>query len=158
MTMNKTSKTQHLSSHHTSISAPSTSQLPITPTEEAALMPHESPLQSVHSLRRDESSMQQHELMDLVTKLTDRIGVLEKDLEQTKKIYNVVEDSSKHGRKISDIDTDPTILLVQPQQDMKYDFNATSSIPVTIASASISTVSPPRVSTAEDIIGAKTLV
>ncbi|GJX38978.1 hypothetical protein Tco_0252281 [Tanacetum coccineum] len=124
-------------------------------------MPHESPLQSVHSLRRDESSMQQHELMDLVNKLIDRIGVLKKDLEQRKKTYkdeDVVEDSSKHGRKISDIDTDPTISLVQPQQDMKYDFDATSSIPVTTVSASISTVSPPRVSTAEDIIGAKTLV
>ncbi|GJV74476.1 hypothetical protein Tco_1506060 [Tanacetum coccineum] len=45
-------------------------------------------LSSVHLLERDESSMQQHELMDLVTKLTDRIGVLEKDLQQTKKTYS----------------------------------------------------------------------
>ncbi|GKE00222.1 hypothetical protein Tco_1388205, partial [Tanacetum coccineum] len=36
----------------------------------------------------DEGSMQQHELIDLVTKLTDRIGVLEKDLHQTKKTYS----------------------------------------------------------------------
>ncbi|GKA48619.1 ribonuclease H-like domain-containing protein [Tanacetum coccineum] len=158
--------------------------------------------------------MQQHELMDLVTKLTDRIVVLEKDLQQIKKTYStaltrlilrvknleknvktgkarrrdrivisededVVEDSSKQGMKISDIDTDPIISLVQPQQDMEYDFDATASIPVTTAwleistaniavsttdvavttaNASISTVIPPRVSTAEDISGTKTLV
>ncbi|GJT61726.1 hypothetical protein Tco_1005259 [Tanacetum coccineum] len=84
----KITSSPSLSSHHTSISAPSTSQPPITPTEEAAPMPHESPLHSVHSLGRDEGSMQQHELMDLVTKLTDRIGVLEKDLQQTKKTYS----------------------------------------------------------------------
>ncbi|GJV60828.1 hypothetical protein Tco_1466928 [Tanacetum coccineum] len=210
----KITSSPSLSSHHTSISAPSTSQPPITPTEEAAPMPHESPLHSVHSLRCDEGSMQQHELMDLVTKLTYRIGVLEKDLQQTKKTYSTAltrlilrvkrlkknvktckarrrarivisededaaKDSSKQGRKIFDIDTDPTISLVQPQQDMEYDFDATASIPVTTAgleisianiavstadaavttaSASISTVSPLRVSTAEDISGAKTLV
>ncbi|GJV74477.1 hypothetical protein Tco_1506061 [Tanacetum coccineum] len=41
---------------------------------------------------------------------------------------DAAEDSSKQGRKISDIDTDPTISLVQPQQDMEYDFDATASI------------------------------
>ncbi|GJV00927.1 hypothetical protein Tco_1330197 [Tanacetum coccineum] len=217
----KITSSPSLSSHHTSISAPSTSQPPITPTEEAALMPYESPLHSIHSLGCDERSMQQHELMDLVTKLTDRIGVLEKDLQQTKKTYSTtltrlilrvkkldknvktvkamrkarivisededaIEDSSKQGRKISDIDTNPTISLVQPQQDMEYDFDVstaegftTASIPittagleisttniavsiadaaVTTASVSISIVSPLRVSTAEDISGAETLV
>ncbi|GJR84312.1 putative ribonuclease H-like domain-containing protein [Tanacetum coccineum] len=203
-----------LSSHHTSISTPSTSLPPITPSEEAAPMPHESSLYSVHSLGCDKGSMQQHELMDLVSKLTDKIGVLEKDLQQTKKTYSTAltrlilrvkkleknvkiskarrrarivisededatEDSSKQGKKISDIDIDPTISLVQPQQDMEYDFDATASIPVTTtgleistaniavstadatvttASTSISTVSPPRVSTIEDISGAETLV
>ncbi|GKF90727.1 hypothetical protein Tco_0274428, partial [Tanacetum coccineum] len=78
---------------------------------------------------------------------------------------DVAEDSSKQGRKIFDIDIDPTISLVQPQQDMEYDFDistaegfTTTSIPVTTTSASISTVSPLRVSTAEDISGAETLV
>ncbi|GJR29380.1 hypothetical protein Tco_1105612 [Tanacetum coccineum] len=210
----KITSSPSLSSHHPSISAPSTSQPPITPTKEAALISHESPLHSVYSLGRDEGSMQQHELMDLVTKLTYRIRVLEKDLQQTKKNYStaltrlilrvkkleknvktckarrrarivisededVAEDFYKQGRKISDIDTDPAISLVQPQQDMEYDFDATASIPVTTAgmeistanivvsivdaavttaSASISTDSPPRVSTAEDISGAETLV
>ncbi|GJR66772.1 putative ribonuclease H-like domain-containing protein [Tanacetum coccineum] len=42
--------------------------------------PHDSPLLRVHTLRSDESSLQQNELMDLVTKLTDRVEVLENDL------------------------------------------------------------------------------
>ncbi|GJV42651.1 hypothetical protein Tco_1421091 [Tanacetum coccineum] len=52
------------------------------------------------------------------------------------------EDSSKQGRKISDIDKDPTISLVHPEQDMEYDFDVstaegftTASVPVTTASA-----------------------
>ncbi|GJZ20269.1 hypothetical protein Tco_0556859 [Tanacetum coccineum] len=57
-------------------------------TEEPALMPHDSPLQSVHSLGRDEGCMQHNELTVLVTKLTERIGVLENDLLQTKKVYS----------------------------------------------------------------------
>ncbi|GKA20744.1 hypothetical protein Tco_0700733, partial [Tanacetum coccineum] len=115
--------------------------------------------------------------MDLVTKLTDRIEVLENDMPQTKKVYSYAltklilrvkklekkvktnkairrarivisededaeEDSSKQGRKISDIDKDPTISLVQPKQDMKYDFYVstaegftTASVPITTASA-----------------------
>ncbi|GJR44604.1 putative ribonuclease H-like domain-containing protein [Tanacetum coccineum] len=75
------------------------------------------------------------------------------------------EDSSKQRRKISEIDKDPTISLVQPEQDMEYDFDVstaegftTASVFVTTTSASISTVSPPRVSTTEDISGAETLV
>ncbi|GKC32916.1 hypothetical protein Tco_1040210 [Tanacetum coccineum] len=107
--------------------------------------PHDSPLPRVHALGSDEGSLQQNELMDLVTKLTDRVEVLENDLQQTKK-----------GRKISEIDKDPTISLVQPEQDMEYDFNVstterftTASVPVTTASAFISTASvTPEVSTA----------
>ncbi|GKE91961.1 hypothetical protein Tco_1573056, partial [Tanacetum coccineum] len=189
----KITSSPSLSSHHTLISARSTSQPPITPTEEPAPMPHESPLHSVHSLRRDEGSIQQNELMDLVTMLTGRIGVLEKDLEQTKNTYSTaltrlilrvkkleknvktgkarrrtrivisededtVEDSSKQGKKISNIYTDPIISLVQPQQDMEYDFDVSTAEGFATASASISTVSPLRVSTAEDISGAETLV
>ncbi|GJU37463.1 hypothetical protein Tco_1185817 [Tanacetum coccineum] len=54
------------------------------------------------------------------------------------------EDSSKQGRKISKIDKDPTISLVQPEQDMEYDFYVstaegftTASVPVTTASATL---------------------
>ncbi|GJV53687.1 hypothetical protein Tco_1449428 [Tanacetum coccineum] len=162
----KITSSSSLSSNYTSISVPSTSQPPITPIEEAALMPHESPLHSVYLLRHDEGSMQQNELMDLVTKLSESVTVLETDIQQTKKVYSSAitklilrvkkleksvkttkarrrarvvlsededgaEDSSKQGRKISDIDIDPIISLC---------------------------VSPSRVSTNEDISGAETLV
>ncbi|GJR91908.1 hypothetical protein Tco_0215919 [Tanacetum coccineum] len=117
--------------------------------------------------------------MDLVTKLTDRVKVLENDMQQTKKVYssaltklilrvkklekrvktnkarrrakivisedeNTEEDSSKQGRKISEIDKDPTISLVQLEQDMEYDFDVstaegftTASVPVTTASVTL---------------------
>ncbi|GJT86044.1 hypothetical protein Tco_1067761 [Tanacetum coccineum] len=50
-------------------------------------MPHDSPLPRVHTLRSDEGRMQHNELMDLVTKLSDRVVSLETDLQQTKKVY-----------------------------------------------------------------------
>ncbi|GJS21697.1 hypothetical protein Tco_0450329 [Tanacetum coccineum] len=42
----------------------------------------------VHTLGSDEGSLQQNELMDLVTKFTDRVEVLENDMQQTKKVYS----------------------------------------------------------------------
>ncbi|GJW96018.1 putative ribonuclease H-like domain-containing protein [Tanacetum coccineum] len=143
--------------------------------------PHDSPLLRVHTLGSDEGSLQQNKLMDLVTKLTDRVEVLENDIQQTKKVYSftltklilrvkklekkvktnkarrrarivilededVKEDSSKQGRKISEIDKDPTISLVQPEQNMEYDFDVsnaegftTASVPVTTVGIDIST-------------------
>ncbi|GKF40254.1 hypothetical protein Tco_0120315 [Tanacetum coccineum] len=50
-------------------------------------MPHDSPLSRVHTLESDEGKMQPNELMELVTKLSDRVAVLENDLKQTKKTY-----------------------------------------------------------------------
>ncbi|GKA38953.1 putative reverse transcriptase domain-containing protein [Tanacetum coccineum] len=50
-------------------------------------MPHDSPLLRVHTLGSDEGRMQHNELMDLVTKLSDRVVALETDLRQTKKVY-----------------------------------------------------------------------
>ncbi|GJX60167.1 hypothetical protein Tco_0291557 [Tanacetum coccineum] len=80
-----------LSPQHTPVSAPSTSPPPITETtptvEEPAPMPHESPLQSVQSLGRDEGSVSLNELMDLVTQLTNKVGSLENELTNTKKVY-----------------------------------------------------------------------
>ncbi|GJT78461.1 hypothetical protein Tco_1045186 [Tanacetum coccineum] len=80
-----------LSPQHTPVSAPSTSPPPITKTtptaEEPALMPHESPLQSVPSLGRDEGSVSLNELMDLVTQFTNIVRSLENELMNTKKVY-----------------------------------------------------------------------
>ncbi|GJT58122.1 hypothetical protein Tco_0993176 [Tanacetum coccineum] len=50
-------------------------------------MPHDSPLLIVHTLRSDEGRMQHNELIDFVTKLSDRVVALETDLMQTKKVY-----------------------------------------------------------------------
>ncbi|GKD02411.1 hypothetical protein Tco_1177385 [Tanacetum coccineum] len=147
-----------LSSHHTPSSIPSTSQPPITPpsihttpgAEEAAPMPHDSPLPGGHTLRSDEGRLKHDELMEIVTKLSDRVVAVEEDLQQTKKVYSsalkklilkvkkmekqvktnkarrrarivisededAAEDSSKQERKISEIDRDPTIFLIQDE-------------------------------------------
>ncbi|GKA04005.1 hypothetical protein Tco_0676786 [Tanacetum coccineum] len=64
--------------------------------KEPAPMPHESPLQSVHSLGRDEGSLTLNELTVMCTTLSKKV-------------------SSKQGRKISEIDTDPSISLVQDE-------------------------------------------
>ncbi|GKC37062.1 hypothetical protein Tco_1049446 [Tanacetum coccineum] len=50
--------------------------------------PHDSPLHAVHSYGSDEGSLKLNELTNLVTKLSDRIGVLEDDLRKTKKTYS----------------------------------------------------------------------
>ncbi|GJW09337.1 hypothetical protein Tco_1575164 [Tanacetum coccineum] len=50
--------------------------------------PHDSPLHAVHSHGSDEGSLKLNELMNLVTKLSDRIRVLEDDLRKTKKTYS----------------------------------------------------------------------
>ncbi|GJU81454.1 putative ribonuclease H-like domain-containing protein [Tanacetum coccineum] len=99
-----------------------------------------------------------------LTKLILRVKRLEKKVKTNKarrrarivilEDKDAEEDSSKQGRKISEIDKDPTISLVQPEQDMAYDFDVktaegftTASVPVTIASAT------PEVSTvAENLV------
>ncbi|GJR80602.1 hypothetical protein Tco_0151387 [Tanacetum coccineum] len=50
-------------------------------------MPYDLPLLRVHILRSDEDKMQHNELIDLVTKLSDRVVSLETDVQQTKKVY-----------------------------------------------------------------------
>ncbi|GKB56131.1 hypothetical protein Tco_0912317, partial [Tanacetum coccineum] len=52
------------------------------------LTPHDSPIHAVHSHGSDEGSLKLNELTNLVTKLTERIGVLEDDLRKTKKTYS----------------------------------------------------------------------
>nr|GEW11558.1 RNA-directed DNA polymerase, eukaryota [Tanacetum cinerariifolium] len=55
--------------------------------DKTPFMPYDSPLLRVNTLRSDEERMQHNELMDLVTKLSDRVLALEEDLKQTKKVY-----------------------------------------------------------------------
>ncbi|GKB83924.1 hypothetical protein Tco_0950819 [Tanacetum coccineum] len=70
---------------------PSTSQPPNTqPTpdaEEAVPMPHESPLHSVHSLRREYGSLSLSELTVLCTNLSNKVQSLETELKETKQTY-----------------------------------------------------------------------
>nr|GEY19950.1 hypothetical protein [Tanacetum cinerariifolium] len=85
-------------------------------------IPHDSPLPRFHTLGNDEGIMQHNELIDLVTKLTDRVLALETDLQQPKKVYNdkdAAEDSSKQERKIDEIDQDPDISLVQHDAEVQ---------------------------------------
>ncbi|GKB28799.1 hypothetical protein Tco_0868200 [Tanacetum coccineum] len=72
-----------LSPQETPINPPSTSQPPNTPsihtspiTKEATLMPHESPLHSVHLLRRDKGSLSPNELTVLYTSLSKKVESL----------------------------------------------------------------------------------
>ncbi|GKD75703.1 hypothetical protein Tco_1333985 [Tanacetum coccineum] len=79
-------------------SSPSLSSAPSTePTfepqhspdvEDHVPSPNESPLYAVHSHRSDEGSLKLIDMMNLVTKLSERIGVLEDDLKRTKKTYS----------------------------------------------------------------------
>ncbi|GJR78076.1 hypothetical protein Tco_0148861, partial [Tanacetum coccineum] len=50
--------------------------------------PHDLPLHAVHSHKSDEGSLKLNELMNLVTKLSDRVAVLEDNLRKTKKTYS----------------------------------------------------------------------
>ncbi|GKD27268.1 hypothetical protein Tco_1233482 [Tanacetum coccineum] len=64
--------------------------------------PHESPLHDVHSHGSDEGSLKLNELMNLVTKLSNRIRVLKDDLKKTKKTYSSAYTKLiLRGRKLS---------------------------------------------------------
>ncbi|GJX63339.1 hypothetical protein Tco_0296239 [Tanacetum coccineum] len=91
------------------LNSPSTSQPPHSQpspdAEEAAPMPHESPLQSVQ-FGRYEGSLSLNELTVLCTTVSKKV---EED-------EDALEDSSKQGRKISELDEDPNISLVQDEE------------------------------------------
>ncbi|GJV58216.1 hypothetical protein Tco_1459221 [Tanacetum coccineum] len=134
--------------------------------EETATMPHDSPLPGGHTPGSDEGRLKYNELMELVTKLSDKVVAVEEDMKQTKKTYSTAftklvlkvkklekqvrsskarrrarivlsededaaEDPSKQGRKIAQIDTDPTISLEI----------STADVPVSTAGAEVSIVS-----------------
>ncbi|GJW50435.1 hypothetical protein Tco_0091786 [Tanacetum coccineum] len=99
-------------------------------------MPHDSPLPRGHTLGSDEGRMQQNELMDLVTKLLiKKVKKLEQTVKtsQARRRSRVVisddeeedlEDSSKQGRMIEEIDQDAGVTLVTPthsQEDQPED-------------------------------------
>ncbi|GKD95719.1 hypothetical protein Tco_1379616, partial [Tanacetum coccineum] len=79
-----------LSSHPITSGTPNTppSFQTIHEVEETATMPHDSPLPVGHTPGSDEGRLKHDELMELVTKLSDRVVAVEEDLKQTKKTYN----------------------------------------------------------------------
>ncbi|GJW44862.1 ribonuclease H-like domain-containing protein, partial [Tanacetum coccineum] len=61
---------------------------PLPDAEYHVLTPNESSLHAVHSHGSDEGSSKLYELTNLVTKLSERIGVLKDDLKKTKQTYS----------------------------------------------------------------------
>ncbi|GKB29264.1 zinc finger, CCHC-type containing protein [Tanacetum coccineum] len=61
---------------------------PLPDVEYHVPSPNESPLHAFHSHRSDEGSLKLNELTNLVTKLSERIGVLEDDLKKIKQTYS----------------------------------------------------------------------
>ncbi|GKB64449.1 hypothetical protein Tco_0920635 [Tanacetum coccineum] len=79
---------EHSPDHTTAnVSFPSPTQ-PSPGAEQHIPTPNESPLYVVHSHGSDEGSLKLNELTNLVTKLSERIGVLEDDLKKTKQTYS----------------------------------------------------------------------
>ncbi|GKA26450.1 hypothetical protein Tco_0712559 [Tanacetum coccineum] len=107
-------------------------------------MPHDSPLLRVHTLRSDEGRMQYNELMDLVTKLSDRVVALETDLTKTKKVYG--DAFTKLIKKVKRLEKKDKLsksrrkLRLMGVSTASIDFT-TANVLVTIAGAEISTAS-----------------
>ncbi|GJX05285.1 hypothetical protein Tco_0191201 [Tanacetum coccineum] len=89
-------------------------------------MPHDSPLSGGDTPESDKGSKKLNELMELCTKLFDKVTSLEKDLKQTKKVYDdeedlVLEDPSNQGRmteiEYEDIDVETEYEEVEYELD-----------------------------------------
>ncbi|GKG48672.1 hypothetical protein Tco_0512819, partial [Tanacetum coccineum] len=71
-----------------STNAPTFKPQPSLDAEYHVPTPNESPLHAVHSHGSNEGSLKLNELTNLVTKLSEKIGVLEDDLKRTKQTYS----------------------------------------------------------------------
>ncbi|GJS78567.1 putative ribonuclease H-like domain-containing protein [Tanacetum coccineum] len=132
-----------------------------------------------------EDRMQLHELMNLCTKLSDRVLALEttksnqaleieslkrrvKSLEKRKKSRTSgfkrlrKEDASKQGRKIDDLDADAKVTLVDETQEMNddnlmLDIVTTAGEVVTNANVEVTTINAPT-TTIDELTLAQTLI
>ncbi|GJS41305.1 putative ribonuclease H-like domain-containing protein [Tanacetum coccineum] len=114
-----------LSSHHTPPSTPNTppSFQTTHEAEETATMPHDLPLQGGHTPGNLKQTKKTYSTT--FTKLVLKVKKLEKQVRSGKarrrarivlsEDEDAAEDPSKQGRKIAQIDTDPTISLVQDE-------------------------------------------
>ncbi|GJU66915.1 hypothetical protein Tco_1253174 [Tanacetum coccineum] len=109
-------------------------------------MPYDSPLHVVHSYGSAEGSVQQHDLMVLVTKLNDRIDGLEKDLLQTKKTYSTAltpQEEEVHEKPSDEIkvlvqEETPTEIIEERGSGKKGEME------ISTANIKVSTASPPK--------------
>ncbi|GJV80300.1 hypothetical protein Tco_1516170 [Tanacetum coccineum] len=108
--------------------------------EEAATMPHDSPLPRVHLLRSDEGSMTLHELIVLCTILSNKVESLESDLKQTKLTYGaaytklIIKGRHEH-------DLEPNFDFTAPEEVYTAEPNiSTTNVPVSIVGAKVSTI------------------
>ncbi|GJV05489.1 hypothetical protein Tco_1343145 [Tanacetum coccineum] len=169
-------------SHHTPTSVPSTSQPPTSPpsiqtthvAEEAATMPHDSPLLRVYSLGRDEGSMTLHELTVLCTTLPKKVESLESDLKQTKltyglaytklimkvkKLENIIK-SSKARRRMGlqtqgrhEHDLEPDFEFTAPKEVYTNEPDiSTTNVPISIVGAEVSAASPEVKTAAKSLV------
>nr|GEU81894.1 ribonuclease H-like domain-containing protein [Tanacetum cinerariifolium] len=128
-------------------------------------IPHDSPLPRVHTLRSDEGRMKHNELMDLVTKLSDRVVALEIDLKQTKKVYGAAYTKLiMKGRYDQDMEFNLNFNIAKEVFTAEKEVStaepvSTAGVAVTTASVNISPARPTRrVSTTYDITMVETSV
>nr|GEV79081.1 hypothetical protein [Tanacetum cinerariifolium] len=126
--------------------------------------PHDSLLPRVHTLGSDDGRMQHNELMDLVTKLSNRVVALETDLKQTKKVYSSAYTKLiMKGRYDQDIDFNLDFDTAKEFSTAEKEVStvkpaSTAGAAVTTASVDVSPTPTRRVSTADDITMAEILV
>ncbi|GJX51455.1 hypothetical protein Tco_0278300 [Tanacetum coccineum] len=133
--------------------APSTSQPPTSPpfmqtthvAEEAATMPHDSPILRVHSLRSNEGSMTINELTVLYTTLSKKVETLESDLKQTKLTYGAAY--TKLIMKVKKLEhKESDFKFIAPEEDYTAEPN------ISTAGAEVSTASPEVKIAAESLV------
>ncbi|GKC87384.1 hypothetical protein Tco_1148033 [Tanacetum coccineum] len=125
--------------------------------EEAATMPHDSPLIGGYTPGRDEGSMTLNELTLIMkvkklehkvktSKARRRVGLVVLEDEDE------LEDPSKQGRKIAQIDEDKGITLVQMKDYTAKPDISTANVPVSTAGAEVSTARPEVKTAAESLV------
>ncbi|GJZ00912.1 putative ribonuclease H-like domain-containing protein [Tanacetum coccineum] len=144
--------------------------------ERASKLSYDSPLEGGNTPRSEEDNMTLQELMDLCTRLSDKVLALEIDLRQTKKVYGTaytklimkvkklektikptqarirakivdsdddmaLEDSSKQGRMIEEIDQDVGVTLVTPTKVTRVHTYSRRRRAISTGSGGVSTAS-----------------
>ncbi|GKF95958.1 hypothetical protein Tco_0288693, partial [Tanacetum coccineum] len=110
-------------------------------------MPHDSPLPRGHTLGSDEGILKHDELMELVTKLSDRVVGVEEDMKQTKKIQDegtswFQEDIETHEKNSVDTEVllEELIEYLRSGEKGKKEIS-TADVPISTAGIEVSTAS-----------------